>query len=317
MAYWLVYQGSSFKRSRAGGYLWAPQRNKDGRGQFYWENMTRLQTGDLVFSGFDGAVRALSYVEGPPRAASGPDPEDAKSWYGIGWQADVSYVDLPAPLRYTDWVPAIRSALPARYGPFDKNNQGNQGYLFELPDAVGEHLIKLARRAGVDIALRALEAAPVPPAKQTQRESTVLARIGQGQFRDSLLTRWEGKCAVTGLDRRELLRASHVKPWSACNDQERLDGSNGLLLSAAYDSAFDALLITFDDSGKIEFAPDFTADTAARAGISATAAIRLVDTKLREYLAVHRELVAARVAASIGQLREVDAVRDHALLAVK
>lgn len=46
-------------------------------------------------------------------------------------------------------------------------------------------------------------------------------------------------------------RASHIKPWCKCDDRERLDGNNGLLLSPHIDHLFDAGFITFTDSGDL------------------------------------------------------------------
>jgi hypothetical protein len=39
-------------------------------------------------------------------------------------------------------------------------------------------------------------------------------------------------------------------PWSDCNDEQRLDVHNGLLLSALWDAAFDQGLVSFGDDGK-------------------------------------------------------------------
>jgi putative restriction endonuclease len=51
---------------------------------------------------------------------------------------------------------------------------------------------------------------------------------------------WNGRCPLTGIDQPELLRASHIKAWAACeSDRERLDVHNGLLLAAHLDAAFD------------------------------------------------------------------------------
>src|SRR5262245_42825375 len=84
----------------------------------------------------------------------------------------------------------------------------------------------------------------------TEAERLVLQRVGQDIFREALMDLWSGRCAVTGLDQPELLRASHMKPWSNCtNDTERLDPMNGLLLVAQWDAAFDRGLATFTDDG--------------------------------------------------------------------
>jgi hypothetical protein len=51
--------------------------------------------------------------------------------------------------------------------------------------------------------------------------------------------------AVTGIAQPALLRASHIKPWAHCgNNAERLDVHNGFLLTADWDAAFDAGLVS-------------------------------------------------------------------------
>jgi len=84
----------------------------------------------------------------------------------------------------------------------------------------------------------------------TEAERLVIQRVGQDIFRDRLIKYWRGRCPLTGISDLRLLRASHSKPWRDCaNDAERLDVHNGLLLSALWDSAFDAGLVTFGDDG--------------------------------------------------------------------
>ena len=51
----------------------------------------------------------------------------------------------------------------------------------------------------------------------TERDSIIKSRIGQGQFRQSLINYWSA-CAVTGCKEQKLLRASHIKPWSKSED---------------------------------------------------------------------------------------------------
>ncbi len=57
---------------------------------------------------------------------------------------------------------------------------------------------------------------------------------------------------VTGVTNKALLIASHIKPWSKCdNNTERLDGNNGLLFSPHIDKLFDRGWITFTDAGEL------------------------------------------------------------------
>lgn len=84
----------------------------------------------------------------------------------------------------------------------------------------------------------------------TEIERIVRERIGQDYFRRALEDYWGGRCPLTGIVQRELLRASHIVPWAKCSsDQERLNVHNGLLLAAHWDAAFDRGLISFDDDG--------------------------------------------------------------------
>jgi len=56
-------------------------------------------------------------------------------------------------------------------------------------------------------------------------------------------------CSVTGCRAIRLLKASHIKPWAASTDDERLDVYNGLLLVPGIDTAFDLGLVTFLPDG--------------------------------------------------------------------
>lgn len=85
----------------------------------------------------------------------------------------------------------------------------------------------------------------------TEIEVQAKRRVGQDFFRTILLAIYDSKCCLTGLEIPEVLRASHIIPWSECNDETRLDPSNGLCLSATYDAAFDRNLISFDEDYRL------------------------------------------------------------------
>lgn len=84
------------------------------------------------------------------------------------------------------------------------------------------------------------------------RERLIKTRVGQYFFRMSVLNSYRGRCCVTGMKMPELLVASHIKPWSECNERtERTNPSNGLCLNALHDKAFDKGLITLDCDYKV------------------------------------------------------------------
>lgn len=125
--------------------------------------------------------------------------------------------------------------------------------------------------------------------KTTDAERLVVQRVGQDLFRAALLDFWGGKCCVTGLAFPELLRASHIRPWSACEtDQQRLDVFNGLLLSPNLDALFDGGWVTFQDDGKILLCDELHAHARNTLGVGmALVAQRLCPEHL-PYMAYHR-----------------------------
>lgn len=131
----------------------------------------------------------------------------------------------------------------------EKNKKGNNMYSCALK------YFRLFTLANSDIDFcydSAVEEIKVAPKiKETEKESIIKSRIGQGIFRKMLIKKYDGKCLVTGIDIESALVASHIKPWSVSDNYERLSTENGFLLSASIDRLFDSGLITFDNKGKI------------------------------------------------------------------
>jgi hypothetical protein len=128
--------------------------------------------------------------------------------------------------------------------------------------------------------------------RATEAERLVVQRVGQDVFRAGLMEYWDGKCAVSGLAVPELLRASHIKPWAACEtDAERLDVFNGLLLAPNLDAAFDAGLITVADDGVVVVSTSLTAADRGLLGLELPLRVQRVESGHRRYLSFHRERV--------------------------
>ncbi len=127
--------------------------------------------------------------------------------------------------------------------------------------------------------------------EKTERESIVRSRIGQGAFRKSLLDYWGNACAVTSCGNASLLVASHIKPWARCDNDERLDPSNGLLLSPTLDACFDAGYITFADDRSIIISESLSPEDAASLGVDAGLKLSRVTPQHCQYLQHHREHV--------------------------
>jgi putative restriction endonuclease len=165
--------------------------------------------------------------------------------------------------------------------------------VFSLPDATAlEQFLNKAwalSRALPNALVDRFEQAVVA-ISATEREATVRQRVGQNLFREGLMALWGGRCAITGLDVPELLRASHAKPWADSNDVERMDVYNGLLLAAHWDAAFDAGLVAVSPDGTVLASPSLTAAARVVLGPSGTVKLKLRPEQ-EPYLAWHRNQV--------------------------
>jgi hypothetical protein len=130
-------------------------------------------------------------------------------------------------------------------------------------------------------------------AGSTEREQLVTSRRGQGVFRHNV-EQIEKSCRVTGLRDLQHLRASHIKPWKASDDFEKLDGHNGLMLSPHVDHLFDRGWIEFEDNGILVPSPKLDVLVLQSWRIEPDRHPKPFLPKQTEYLAYHRELVFQR-----------------------
>ena len=132
-------------------------------------------------------------------------------------------------------------------------------------------------------------ASKTDPEKRTEIETLIKARLGQGRFRKKLLELYPN-CPLTGLDVQSLLIASHIKPWSVCNNKERLCRFNGLMLAPNIDRLFDNGLITFDTDGTIKISPTIDSENQKRLGIAPDMKLK-IRPESEKYFEYHRNHV--------------------------
>jgi putative restriction endonuclease len=202
----------------------------------------------------------------------------------------VNHMGVAADLaqRWEAWGRAATTELPAGFAAFCV------GDTTPLHQLVGE--VRRLARALPNEPLRIFKTHIQPLPRNTESERLVVQRIGQSIFRDALLSYWATQCAVTKVRDPRLLRASHIKPWAACEtDAERLDVYNGLLLAAHLDAAFDAGLISFTDSGRILFSGYFQEADRKALGIDDGLILRQVAPGHLQKLAWHRDYVLLKL----------------------
>lgn len=119
------------------------------------------------------------------------------------------------------------------------------------------------------------------------KEAIIKVRVNQGVFRNKLLKRFS-YCCLCGMSNKNLLIASHIKPWNVCDSIEKLDCDNGFLMCPNHDRLFDQGWITFADDGKIIISEALLESDRTALNLNDNMCILLTD-KNREYLKYHRQ----------------------------
>ncbi|MCR4635197.1 MAG: HNH endonuclease [Butyrivibrio sp.] len=119
-----------------------------------------------------------------------------------------------------------------------------------------------------------------------EKEAIVKVRVNQAVFRDLLIKKYD-RCCLCGVSNRKLLVASHMKPWSVCKPEEKLDVNNGLLMCPNHDKLFDQGYISFDDDGKIIISKRLSQVDCVYMNVNDGMKIDVNDSN-REYLRYHR-----------------------------
>ena len=115
------------------------------------------------------------------------------------------------------------------------------------------------------------------------------ARVGQGKYRKGVLEECPF-CPITMVTDDRLLIASHIKPWVASDEEEKLDSKNGFMLTPTYDFLFDRGFITFLDDKRMRVSPWLSKMTCSKLNIADEKKYPMLPVEGREkYLIYHRE----------------------------
>jgi hypothetical protein len=317
--YWWVNQNQTYRQEIAGGYLWSPKRNANGARNPFYEFMREVTPGDLVFSFVDTRIVALGVVssfcyESPKPAEFGGV---GLNWEAIGWRVRVNFVSLHEKIRPKDHIELLRRLLPSRYSPLQESGNGIQSiYLTELPPDLATVLMGLIGKEALMLSARRAESLTQEPMQvenadlevwehhietniesdaeipDTEREALIVARRGQGLFKQRVME-IETRCRITGVTNPIHLRASHCKPWRDSDNQERLNGENGLLLTPTIDHLFDRGFISFENSGVLIVSPVAHAPSLNRMGVETNRSVNVgtFTQGQKQFLDYHRESV--------------------------
>ena len=124
----------------------------------------------------------------------------------------------------------------------------------------------------------------------TTKQQIILARKGQGKYRELILEKYNGTCAITKINDKRLLTASHIKPWAEATNEERINKENGILLSPTFDKLFDKGFISFKNNGNIILSNYFSDTNFKKLGIDINVHCDLkISNDMKEFLEYHRD----------------------------
>lgn len=307
MKYWWVNQNQTYDQEVGGGFLWSPKKAANNRKNIFYDNMTLVSIGDVVFSFKDTLIKAIGIVTRGGYSNNKPYNfgEVGDYWDAEGWCVDVDFHELKNSIRPKNHMDRLASTLPSKYSPLQENGNGNQGaYLAEIPFDMAQILINLIGNEAqnvinqfVSTELNDFEEAKIEQEiiqninlEVTEKQQLTRSRRGQGVFRTNL-ERIESKCRITGLSSKENLIASHIMPWKVANNQQRLDGYNGLLLSPHVDHLFDKGFISFQDNGDLIISDLLNQEILKAWNINVNMNVGSFHEKQKEYLNYHREKI--------------------------
>ncbi|MCP9889629.1 hypothetical protein KBY57_00975 [Cyanobium sp. Aljojuca 7D2] len=140
MAYWWVNHKQTYRQETEGGYIWSPKTNANGARNVSYDNLTRSERGDVVFSYANGKISQIGLVETAAITAQKP-PEFGSagdSWSQDGWVVRVNWQPLQQPLVPQTFFELLQPLLPERHSPISTSSgRGNQGvYLAGLGETL-------------------------------------------------------------------------------------------------------------------------------------------------------------------------------------
>jgi predicted restriction endonuclease len=223
-------------------------------------------------------IKIIGLTEGTAINYSGAVFGSISKWAKEAGLIDSSLMEISDPTEFEKLSERIQSLSIFQ----ERNAKGNKMYSNAL-NKYSEYLKEASNELEQDLENIITDNSYA----ETDKVALVKSRIGQGVFRENLLSYWKG-CAVTGYKTQSMLIASHIKPWRDSNNQERLDKFNGLLLTPNLDKAFDTGFISFDGNGKILISEVLKSPKTL--GIEDGMKIRL-EKSHQQYLEYHRDAV--------------------------
>lgn len=127
-----VFQGGIFDIQSKEEYIWAPVYDAAGDHLFYWDNIMNVREGDIIIHADGGLIKAISRAKGSWYKYDNPYDIFDNPIYNDGRRVDLDVTLLRNPVPTSDYREEIIRYCNVKYAPFDKNGNGNRGYLYDI-----------------------------------------------------------------------------------------------------------------------------------------------------------------------------------------
>jgi len=156
MRYWWVKQNQTYRHEVPGSYLWSPKRKSNAAANPFYDFVSEVAPGDVVFSFSDTFIRAIGIAASHGYEAPKPMEFGQAGAYRdrIGWRIDIRFSELRLPIKPSHHMDVLKPLLPGRYAPLRENGAGLQsGYLTRVPNPLAGALIDLLGAEARDFVL--------------------------------------------------------------------------------------------------------------------------------------------------------------------
>lgn len=147
----LVFQGGIFNIQSKEQYIWAPVYNAAGDHIFYWDNIMNIREGDIIIHAAGGYIKAVSRAMGSCYEFDNPYDIFDNPIYKDGKRVDLDVTVLKNPIITSDYKDEIVRYCNVKYAPFDKNGNGNRGYLYDVDPKLASVFLKGAVKNNEEI----------------------------------------------------------------------------------------------------------------------------------------------------------------------
>jgi putative restriction endonuclease len=298
MNFFWVNLGTSYKEVAVNKFLWAPAdvvgKNGKKKTNVGWDQVQKVKAGDVIFCHRAGNIIFVAVALKDAYSAKRPETGIYDQWNDDGFRIDVDLTPLTAPVSVAGFKPTLIAIHNQNCSPvlFTKTGGTAQQYMVHLPSGAGALILSYLGDVEIKVSEQSFERQKGSKlSKGSNRETIIQARVGQGQFRQDVLSIWKNTCPVTGLAKPELLVASHIVPWSLSDETQKIDPNNGFPFSPAVDKLFDKGYISFNDNGQLLFKKSaIDSQDLKILGLLPNTKILGLNTQQIAYLAEHRKL---------------------------